>query len=279
MSQSNSLAPVEALTLNLPRDYEGLVAFGHRLGSAEVGFECGLTFVRMMQGAVLVELRALHGADKGGRPKTSKQVGGFEPWPEFVKREFGFSDETARARMDLWKAGKGRLKDLAEDAQRGLSVIFDRPISTLSESEFAQLKQVTHKLTDGKTVALIQQELGLYKGEHGSALLGNVVPRKYQPTKKDGSPRAKKRTAAEIEAATTEAACAEWFGWNFEVFRAAHLEPRATWHGLDDVPLANLADVLKRLTAEVDEVCRARGIQPAKLADWATATEAATTTV
>lgn len=78
----------------------------------------------------------------------------------------------------------------------------------------------------------------------------------------------KRRTKAQVEDDELAENAAEWFEPAFGVFRDAATNPRETWLHLEDLPLANLADVLKRLTKEIDEVCRNRGIKPQALADW-----------
>lgn len=138
-----------------------------RWRQAEEGFEHCTLLARVMQGLCLTDLRKLHGSEKGGRPKTSESFGGFSPWSDYIKSKWGFTDDTARARIQLAEAAKPRLKKLAENAQKGLGAILDKPFSQLSEGEFDSLKSVTHKLTDGKTNRMLQEELGLFKGDAG----------------------------------------------------------------------------------------------------------------
>jgi len=153
----------------LPADIPGLESYLDRLSRAERGFECGLSYTRMMQGAALSELRRLHPEGRGGDRKSKNQTPNnleFDlPWADYVHQRFGFTAETARARIAMWEVGRPRLKKLADEVRAGLSAIFERPISSLNEDEFQLVQKVTHKLTDGKTVRMIQEELGLFKGD------------------------------------------------------------------------------------------------------------------
>jgi hypothetical protein len=179
--------------LQLPSDPAGLEGMMDALKAKEVAFERCVAFTRMLQGAVLAELRKLHGREKGGRPETSKTFGGFQAWSDYVKTRFGISDETARLRIEMWDAGRPRLKKLAEEMQAGLSQIFDRPLSKLSEDEYKALEQVTHKLTDGKSTRMIQEELGLFKLDAAKTPGG-------KRDKKDDSPNTPDPESAEQKA-------------------------------------------------------------------------------
>lgn len=202
------LTPVSALTL--PADFDGLESTMERLCTAEVGFECGLSYVRMMQGAVLEELRKHFPETRGRKPKNEKTLKNlaFSSWEEYVRRKWRFSEETARLRVEMWKAGRPRLKKLAEKAKAGLSAVFDRPLSQLSETEFETLKNVTRKLTDGKNVRMIQEELGLYKGDAPKPL---------------GGPR---NTGKKLDRRTAE-----------EIAQAAAMEEADLWHDILKVRL------------------------------------------
>ena len=121
-----------------------------------------------MQGLCLGELRKLHPEGRGGNRRSSDQTpqrAEFVPWADYIKKSWGFSDDTARRLIQLGDAAKPRLRKLAENAQAGLGAILDKPLSQLSDPEFKALKAVTHKLTDGKTNRMIQEELGLFKGD------------------------------------------------------------------------------------------------------------------
>jgi len=163
MSKQITIAP----SLVMPSDFEGLETFMARLGKAEIGFECGLSFVRMLQGACLEELHKQFPETRGGDQTSSKnrKNSAFASWADYVRQRWGFSEDTARLRREMWRAGKPAMRKMAENMRAGLSAVFDRPITTLSDQEFATLKAVTHKLTDGKSVRMIQEELGLFKGD------------------------------------------------------------------------------------------------------------------
>ena len=130
----------------------------------------GITFLNKIEtcrlmgqvevGRRLSELRKIHGGDsKGGRPETSKSLGGFVPWPKYVKETFAISDETARNWMKMAEEAKPRLKKLDPK----LALLLDKPIHLLTESEAAALKKATAKLTTGKTQLDFMRELGLVK--------------------------------------------------------------------------------------------------------------------
>lgn len=149
--------------LQLPADQPGLEALMDNLKTKEVAFERCVAFTRMLQGAVLAELRKVVQRPGSRTDLTSPNNSERLNWADYVKKRFGISDDTARLRIEMWDAGRPRLKKLAEEMQAGLSQIFDRPLSRLSEDEYKALEAVTHKLTDGKSTRMIQEELGLFK--------------------------------------------------------------------------------------------------------------------
>lgn len=171
-----------------------------RWQQAEIGFERCTLLTRVMQGLCLEELRKLHGNSNRGNPKLRNSPQVVENWEDYVRKNWGFSDETARRLMHLAKTAKPRLRKLAEEAQAGLAAILDKPFSQLTESEFAALKNVTHKLTDAHSNRELQQELGLFKGD--------------APKPKGGSRNAGKtldrRTDEEIAQAKAMEAATDW---------------------------------------------------------------------
>lgn len=134
-----------------------------RWKEAEEGFERCTLLSRVMQGLCLSELRKLHGTANRGNPALRNSPKRSENWADYVKSRWGFSDDKARILIQMADAARPRLRKLAEQAQAGLGSILDKPIAQLSDVETATLKQVTHKLTDGKTQYELQQELGLFK--------------------------------------------------------------------------------------------------------------------
>jgi hypothetical protein len=174
MNQLTTTTPSSGIVI--PADLPSLEAYLDKLHQAEVTFECSLTFTRMLQGACLAELRKIIARPGARKDLTSPNILERLNWAEYVRQRFGFSDETARTRIAMWEAGRPRLKKLAEEMQAGLSAIFDRPVSSLNPKEFEVLQTVTHKLTDGKSIRLVQEELGLFKGDAPKPL-GGYHPR------------------------------------------------------------------------------------------------------
>lgn len=144
-----------------------------RWKQAEEGLEHCAIYSRVMQGMVLAELRKLIQRPGSRTDLTSPKLSERLNWADYVKKGWGFSDDKARMLIQLGEAAKPRLRKLAENAQAGLGAILDKPLSQLSEPELASLKAVTHKLTDGKTNRMIQEELGLFKGDAAKKKGGN----------------------------------------------------------------------------------------------------------
>ncbi len=161
-----------------------------RWKKAEDGLERCTLFARVMQGLCLAELRKIHGNSNRGNPNLRNSPITSENWADYVRGKWGFSDDKARLLIQVGEAAKPRLRKLAEDAQAGLGALIDRPLSTLSAPEMKALETVTHKLTDGKTSRMLQEELGLFKGDGPRAPLGGYHPRQGP------EPTLEERTAA-----------------------------------------------------------------------------------
>lgn len=207
------------------------------------------TWHALQCGLELLRIKAALGETRGKKPQAAVFLK--DSWADTVQREVGISDDTARRWMHM---AKGGLSKLEIEPEKFLALPEPR-----REKAVEKLRTMAEKAESQSD--FIRELYGL-KPPPGFALQGNDLKReKHKATKR-------RRTKTEMDEARMESAAAEWFEWGFLSIRDAYLNPKESWHGLTDVPLSNLADVLKRFSDEVDQVCRARGIQPAKLADW-----------
>ena len=95
--------------------------------------------------------------------------------------------------------------------------------------------------------------------------LDQFTPKGGKTERPNGTNR---RTKAEKEVDDAATISKRWHDLVFPQFRFAFLRPKESWLHCDDLALANLADVVKRFSKELDEVCKSRKIVPSKVADW-----------
>jgi hypothetical protein len=134
---------------------------------------------QVITGFDLIELRKLHGRTEGGRPETSKRLGGFQPWDDFVKGEFGISDETARTWMKMAEKAKPRLKKLGLGNAKGLAQLLEKSPSQMNAEETGILTSAVTRLTDGLTQLDFMRDLGLLPK---IPKLGGARPKGKKPT-------------------------------------------------------------------------------------------------
>ena len=116
--------------------------------------------------------------------------------------------------------------------------------------------------------ALQKKQLELWDFVNGTSQrswLDQFTPKGGSRERPNGT---KRRTKAEKDFDDKAGQAADWYKFGFAGIKLAFQEPEATWHHLDDQCLANLADLVKRFSKSVDEVCRARKVVPVKLANW-----------
>jgi len=78
----------------------------------------------------------------------------------------------------------------------------------------------------------------------------------------------KRRTKAMKEFDDGVEKSTEWYKYGFPNFRDTYLQPKKSWHFLEPAALANLTDVVDKLSKELKTACRSRKIRPAKHATW-----------
>jgi len=130
---------------------------------------------------------------------------------------------------------------------------------------FAELV-TTDKAELPPKLALKQAELWEYvSGTSQRSWLDRFTPKGGYRERPNGTHR---RTKDELDFDNKEKMALRWHKIAWHQFLDAQQSPVDTWLHLPELQLANFADVLKRLSKEVDEVCRSRKIVPSKLADW-----------
>jgi len=116
--------------------------------------------------------------------------------------------------------------------------------------------------------ALQKKQLELWDFVNGTSQrswLDQFTPKGGSRERPNGT---KRRTKAEKEFDDKAGQALDWYRFGFAGIKLAFQDPENTWHHLDDEHLANLADLVKRFSKSVDEVCRARKVVPVKLANW-----------
>lgn len=158
------------------------------------------------------------------------------------------------------------LSIFATAKDRGMGDLCGDPLAfrvPASPDAMARLLEAVNAACDGKTL----REIYAANGRAVPAMVGGAR------VKPDGWRR---RTFAEKEFDDAKAKALEWYKLGFFTVLWSFQHPRDTWLDLPDTELANFADLLKRLSREVDEVCRSRRVVPCKQADWQERVGAAT---
>lgn len=125
-------------------------------------FEQAKLFCQVMVGFELTALHKTLGVQHGKAVNSSHDG---KSWSDIIHKETGLSQSTAYRLMEMAKAAAIRLRKLP--ALQGLDLL-TRPLSALSEPQSKALNIAVKKLTDGKTQAELQMELGLYKCDPGT---------------------------------------------------------------------------------------------------------------
>ncbi|WAC21008.1 hypothetical protein OVA24_06380 [Luteolibacter sp. SL250] len=118
-------------------------------------------------GMLLSNLKKAHGYHPGQPKKNSPDSGEYLPWPDLVKRESGYSRQSADVFIQLYEATIKKLKtgkklDLpAEAKKQALAIFRTESALTLTEEQWQTVDSVISSATDGETQKSLLQHLKL----------------------------------------------------------------------------------------------------------------------
>jgi hypothetical protein len=175
---------------------ETLIAEGHKLKNAIEGFSRCTVQSQAMFGLVLSELKTELGFVQGRRSKADDSTENRPEgtWADFVRNEYGYSEDTVRNWMDMGKAIKPRLKKLGSK----LDCILGKPVAELTDKEMKSLRDATHKITYGHTQLSLMTDLGLVK-KPGNPKFGHRNKDKDDEATKPSATPKKSDEAAEAQ--------------------------------------------------------------------------------
>lgn len=118
-------------------------------------------------GMLLHNLKKAHGYHPGQPKKNSPESGEYLPWPDLVKRESGYSRQSADVFMALYEATIKKLKtgkklDLPAETKKNALALFQAESAlTLTAEQWQTVDHVISTATDGETQKSLLQHLKL----------------------------------------------------------------------------------------------------------------------
>jgi hypothetical protein len=137
-------------------------------------------------GMLLHNLKKAHGYHPGQPKKYSPDSGEYLPWPDLVKRESGYSRQSADVFINLYEASIKKLKtskklDLPAPVKKDALAIFRTDSAlTLTEEQWETVDTVISSVTDGETQKSLLQHLKLVPEPTSMPKRGEEVTKSQQ---------------------------------------------------------------------------------------------------
>jgi len=237
MSSPLSVTPTKADPWAVARVHAHLVQ-QHASRAVEHAMACGLELLKIRDSHP--ELR---GGNRHSEQKAHDALFAREGWYEVVQREVGVAKDTARRWMLLAKGWLAR----RELDQAGYLALPDAERDQLAEEARADASRHATQLDFLRELYGVRPPPGHGLDDH---------PRGYARTRRDGSPRAPKRNAAQIEAEHALAQFAEKLAPTLDEWLAADL-----YRHLDDGRLLELHHMLLDLHCKTGALLSQRGVR------------------